>query len=474
MKNPVKPPSSAKAGALTRLEALDRLENDYLPGLRAAKSKLPASVDRPDVVSMRLVAAESKVPHDYLNREGEECRRLVKERLPELGLEVRLPARENESHTLKDWKDIVIVRTRDACKQDGRKHEKECATFEKTFELMAGLFRGKVSVPARAALTRANEAVCEKSGGLSRPHIVRHLAIAQRYLVDAEQGIGSPDTFHGRLRFELALVGMSPWSLGKLIEVPRQTVLDLAEGRKQPGSAMALPFRRAEKLLRLPAGVFVSLIAVESAARGIILNKHLPAGLTRYEQERLKQRLPEDYSRRHPEEREFLLCGALRQIEEWEQTPEAKRAKLRADKYAFTKWPKHLEAEWQNIVAARRPQRLPLGTMAQKTGWKSEHTIGIWRSRYAQFFGFLTNRLDELAKVSGYEDRGPFKRLRPDQLSFALLTQDALVTAFMSWLIWRKECVELPALHTHTAMEFEHERLRLTRKLPERRWGATA
>jgi hypothetical protein len=102
MKNPVKPPTSSKAGASTRLEALYRLENNYLPGLRTAKSKLPASVDRPDVGSMRLVAAESKAPHDYLNREGEECRRLVKERLPELGLDVPLPARENQSHTLKD------------------------------------------------------------------------------------------------------------------------------------------------------------------------------------------------------------------------------------------------------------------------------------------------------------------------------------------------------------------------------------
>jgi hypothetical protein len=415
----------------------------------------PSSPKRTGCVCMKLVEAESGIGYESLAHDTAIRRKIIKAAKMR-GIESRLRARLNQSHSLAELREICLARA-----QYERPRDKVfLADIKAWFRLL-----GKKNNLAFDAATALSEV--STGGEADTTEVWRFAAVC---LAEAREGLGAPGMFNLRLKFECALRGVYPTYLARMLSVKVRLVERwvMASGaRRGLTTEHKRHIERLEAFFGLAPGTLWSLVSRKHVRAATIYSADLPLEwrAPRQKRELLKKNLPRDFSSRPEHEKPRLLAEAFAKMDARAKTPRGKIAKQRRDRYALreSEISPTLAGEFEEMWQNRLPKVLPFGDFDQHIGWNDE-SFGKWKKRFCSYLGFLHRRLPELRYVENYEaPDGTYVNVPIKDLTLAFGIVPDLVEAYESWLNWRKGEFDREKKPTKDDIEFVSELERLTR-----------
>jgi hypothetical protein len=445
---------SLASGGDTTARHEEHLELHRQYELRLAETRMcyPSSASRPESVCMKLVEAESGIGYEVLAH-ATSIRRLILKAADERGIEPRVRARLNRSHTVAELRAICLARA-----EFERPEDKGFQAGIKAWFLGLGKQRG-LAFDAATALSEGS------SANQAKP--IEVAQFAAHCLAEARQGLGAPGAFNLRLKFECGLCGISPGFVAHVLGLKVRLVERWAMGLRRPTSKHEGDIGRLEAYLGLETGTLWSLTSRKRVRAGHVSAEDLPAEwrATRQKKDKLKKFLPRDFSSRPDEEKPRLVAEALAKMDARANTPRGKIARQRSDRYAVkeAEFSPALTREFEELRQNRIPKILPFGDLDQHLGW-NEASFGKWKQRFCGYLGFLHRRLPELVHVPGYgAPDGTYVNIPIEDLTLAFAIVPDLVRAYECWLNWRKGSFNRDEKPTKDDIEFVSELERLTR-----------
>jgi len=257
------------------------------------------------------------------------------------------------------------------------------------------------------------------------------LAEIKEILLRAAKGELELQSFHGRLKLESALAGVSLAAVARFTKARAQTVINWGAGLKAPTLGLKGEIPKMEAALGLKpgylSGVYVSNWSGPSRIKSHFLPKEVLSMSD--DQKTAFRRLfdPEiDIAALSGEQREKLMAEKLAIFYEDRDTIDHKRAKLRFGdmKYGLKELPDHLEDEFDSLVAARTNIIIRNVVRSKWRGW-DDNSKKIYHDKFCLFFGWLHHHMG----------------VPLENLSIAYFAFTSVLLEFDDFLLTRKEQV---------------------------------
>jgi hypothetical protein len=428
----------------------------YLAAIRSDGRGLPADSSRPFVISYPLVAKESGVNLGSLNRKRSQCRKMIEDEAREgLEIHVRLKHRVRPTYTIEEAINIAVAVIHAECELVRGEHRPKCKMADRLLRQIAR----SCSKGLHDDSIKAVSAALGQSIYSDEEHAL--LAEISDILLRATRGELELQTFHGRLKLESALVGISLSAVSKFTNARFQTVINWGAGIKAPTLSFIGEISKIEKIIGCPAGYLSSVHRSNRSGSSNVKKHYLPEKIRAMSVEHQKQfrRLIDEslnISELSDEERETLMTDKLRIFNEDRDTIDFKRAKLRSPdmRYGLRSLPGHVQQEFDDLVANRTNVTVQDRVKSRKRGW-DEDTRGIYHKRFRLFLGWLHFGMG----------------VAEENLSIAYLAFDQVLREYDIYLIERKYDVGMERRWAQSAREWLTFAASLTRGLLGRSSG---
>ncbi|WFU42835.1 hypothetical protein QA640_10465 [Bradyrhizobium sp. CB82] len=398
----------------------------YLATIQSDGRGLPADPSRPRQISYPMVAQESGVKLPSLNRNHSRCRNLIKAAANGgLQISVRLKPRDRPDYTLEEAINIAVACVRDECESNRVVRRQKCKMID---TLLRSIARRCPNGLHEGSITAISAALGRRSYGKKERALLAHIS---DILLRATRGELQLQTFHGRLKLESALVGLSLTAVSKFTNVRSQTVVHWGAGVKVPTERFVGEIAKIEKALGVRDNYLSEVRRSNRSGRSNVKRHHLPAEVRAMPLEQQKQfrRLIDkklDVAALGESERQKLMADTLRIYHEDRDTDDFRRAKLRAPdmQYGLDTLPAHVQQEFDDLVEKRTVVMVRDNVPSRLKGW-DEDSKHIYYQRFCLFLGWLHYHLG----------------VALENLSIAYLAFDQVLHEYDVFLIDRKECV---------------------------------
>lgn len=400
--------------------------NAYLAAVQSDGRALPASSSRPFELSYSLVAEEAGVPLWALNRKASRCGALIKNAATGLGVRVRIQPRVRPTYTLQQTISIAGAVMQADCESAGVDHRPKCKMADRALREIArncpkGLHDDGITAVS-AALQQAID-----------PDVEALLTEIKEILTRATTGELKLQTFHGRLKLESALAGFSLYALAKFISAKPQTVVNWGAGKKAPTRSLLGEIPKIEKVIGCPDGYLSEAHRSNYVGSSNVKRHYMPEDVQNMSighQKQFRQLIdPElDISKLSDEQRNRLMDDTVRYFREARDTPDFKRAQLRAprQRYALKTLPDHVQREFDDLVKCRSDVFVRDDVKSRERGWDQD-TQALYHQRIRLFMGWLHRSMGVAA----------------ENLSIAYLAFAQVLREYDNFLIDRKHAVGL-------------------------------
>lgn len=411
----------------------------YLAAIRGDDRGLPADVSNPRKISYRLVAQESGVALASLNRTASRCRNLVETAAREgVQISVRLKPRARPGYTLEEAINIAVAVVQAECESHRDDHRPKCRMID---SILRSIARSNPKGLHDDSITAISAALGQSIHSAEERKLLRELL---NILLRATRGELRLQTFHGRLKLESALVGLSLTAVSKFTNAAPQTVINWGAGLKVASKSNVGEIAKIERLLGVRDTYLSEVRRSNQSGPSNVKRHHLPKEVQAMpvDQQMQFRRLIDErlnVAALSDSERHKLMANTLRIYREDRDTDDVRRAKLRARdmQYGLDKLPDHLQQEFDDLVEKRTIVMVRDKVRSRRKGW-DEDSKRIYHQRFCLFFGWLHFHM----------------RIALENLSIAYLAFDQVLHDYDLFLIDRKEKVHLERRWTQSTPDW--------------------
>lgn len=363
--------------------------------------RAPASPQRPDLVSLKTVEAETGISSLRYNRSQQRLRVLLEKIVERLGgVEVewdRAAFATGEIH-LELCRALCTIHYERECAESGNWFEETRKILDRLFTMLVRRSAGGAAAPAKPALKELRRAV-EKNEIRDGAPLMPYLDTALD-LVEAEQKRKAlPEGFADRLRLLVGRAGLSRSQAARRINVNQGTFNSWCTGAKMPDRSQWPRIEDLEDLLELKPGTLLDAITPRRPGAGRIESTLYPFALWGEEhaarRAEIARQMPPDFFERPLKERMELLALAATRIED-EKGMRQSWYDVRHHKYKLDPFPAGLESEWTALVDYKSGRtelsdRTGAPILANKM-WCKESTLLTYHARIAGYLGFRVDQ----------------------------------------------------------------------------------
>ena len=388
-------------------QAVARLEAWAAERARQGK-RAPASPQRPDLLSLHTVEAETGISRLRFNRPHQRLRQLLErlvERLGGLELEWDKESFETGEVHLQLARALCMKHYERECAEAGDYFEPCRLALERLFLMAAKRSRAGLAAPARPALVELAASIgagAVRNGEPLRPYVETALALVAK----EEQRTGLPEAFPDRLCLLVARAGLSRSQAAASIGVVQGTFNSWCTGIKAPDKSFWPKIAELESLLGLETGTLLDVIAPRRPGAGRIDKGLFPPALRGEDQARrraeIARQMPEDFFDRPIAEQMHLLALTAERLDE-DASHRRGWYELRQSSYALAPFPAALEVEWQDLLAFKEGRSQLEGDDGRPVAvdklWRKRSTVVTNQVRIAQYLGFLVGHAPEPLRI---------------------------------------------------------------------------